>query len=218
MENMNNEMIPQHARISKIYRDMIKSGQYTEGQRIDSEFEICDKHGVSRITARRVLMDLEKEGLVSRHRGKGTFCIWKSEIEVQLYPTCDVMDAIQTPDRKVWLKTLSEETIKADDSLALTMGIYEGEELIETKQLQMVDEVKVTYIVSDVLPSQNNRPAKTTTKIRTMLPPSEVQSAMKLYKEQPILLKEIFFYDENNDVKQYDRYYYRGDCVFTSSK
>ncbi len=209
--------VPQYVRISEVYRKKIKSGEYVYGQKMDGEHIIGEKFNVSRMTGRRVLRDLEKEGLVSRHRGTGTICMWKSAIEVQLYPSCDLMDAIKCPDRKVWLKELSKEVI-VDDSAALTMGVDEGKELTQLKQLQMVDKIKVAYIISDILPLNNSRITRTTTKVNTMLPSPEVRSALNLHPDQPVLLKQVFFYDENNEMKQYDQYYYRGDCVFTSSK
>lgn len=216
--NKNDKSIPEYARILKIYRDQIKSKEIVYGQKIDTEFQICEKYGVSRITGRRVLSDLEKEGLVSRARGKGTFCIWKSEIEVQLFPECDLVDAIKCPGRKVWFKELSRKRIQADFFTALTMGIDEGTELAEFKQLQMVDEVKVVYIISNIVPSKTKNNIKTSTKFKTLLPSSEVQSTLNVLKDQPVLLQEVFFYDETNNVKQYDQYYYRGDSIVNGNR
>lgn len=196
---------------------MIKSGKYTYGQKIDGEFDICGKYNVSRITAIRVLNDLEKEGLVSRYRGKGTFCIWKSDIEIQLYPNCDLMDAIKSPERNVWLEEISKEIIKADAFISSIMEIHEGDELEELKQVQIVDEVKVAFFVSHILPSNNRKMVRKTIKIKTMLPPSEVQTGLNLLKDQPVILKEIFFYDDEDNVVKYDKYYYRGDCVFITN-
>ena len=49
--------------------------------------EIQQKYNVSRITARQAILDLEKEGMVKRGRGKGTFVIWQPAIEEEFVRT-----------------------------------------------------------------------------------------------------------------------------------
>jgi GntR family transcriptional regulator len=57
---------------SQIARE-IKSGRWPAGARIASEPELCEALGVSRITVREALSRLEREGLILRQRGKGSF-------------------------------------------------------------------------------------------------------------------------------------------------
>ncbi len=51
----------------------ILSGEFPEGDRLPTEAELADRHGVSRQTVRRAYQDLVSEGLVYRVPGKGTF-------------------------------------------------------------------------------------------------------------------------------------------------
>ena len=73
-----------YIQIKDIYRDKILSGELKLGDKIESEMEIQQKYNVSRITARQAILDLEKEGMVKRGRGKGTFVIWQPAIEEEL--------------------------------------------------------------------------------------------------------------------------------------
>ena len=69
----NKETIPLYSRIASSLRSKILSGQYEPKAKIPSEEELSEYFDVSRITIREALSHLEKEGLVNRHRGKGTF-------------------------------------------------------------------------------------------------------------------------------------------------
>jgi GntR family transcriptional regulator len=64
--------MPLYHQIYLILRQKILSGDYTFDDLIPSELDLVDEYSVSRITARRALDELAKEGLVKRERGKGT--------------------------------------------------------------------------------------------------------------------------------------------------
>jgi len=51
----------------------IRAGQYPDGQPMPSESQLAARFGVSRMTVRVVLARLERDGLVYRQQGKGTF-------------------------------------------------------------------------------------------------------------------------------------------------
>jgi len=53
--------------------DKIAGGTYAAGDRLPTMSELCDAFGVSRITVKRALDELERAGLIARKQGKGTF-------------------------------------------------------------------------------------------------------------------------------------------------
>ena len=53
------------------------------GTGISSERELASQYGVSRMTARRAIEDLTREGLLERHVGRGTF-VAQPRIELRL--------------------------------------------------------------------------------------------------------------------------------------
>ena len=64
-------VVPKHEQLRTILTDLAKS--LAPGDILPSERRLCDDHGVSRITVRKAIGDLESEGLLVRVRGKGTF-------------------------------------------------------------------------------------------------------------------------------------------------
>src|SRR6476661_2282294 len=64
---------PKYYQISREIIASIQRGTLTPGSPVPSENEIIEKHKVSNTTARKALHELEKEGWVTRIKGKGTF-------------------------------------------------------------------------------------------------------------------------------------------------
>src|SRR6476660_553552 len=64
---------PAYKKIQNVIRKRIEGGQLKIGDSVDSERELARIHGVSLMTARHALAGLEREGVVERRRGSGTF-------------------------------------------------------------------------------------------------------------------------------------------------
>ncbi|MGW2515049.1 GntR family transcriptional regulator [Streptomyces scopuliridis] len=57
----------------------IEAGRIKPGERIPSESELCERHGVARETVRRAVRVLRERGVVETEWGKGTFVRDRSE-------------------------------------------------------------------------------------------------------------------------------------------
>jgi GntR family transcriptional regulator len=64
---------PKYFQISREIISSIQRGALSPGSPVPSENEIIEKFSVSNTTARKALHELEKEGWVTRVKGKGTF-------------------------------------------------------------------------------------------------------------------------------------------------
>jgi len=64
---------PAYKRIQNAILKLIEAGDLKPGDAVDSERSLARLHGVSLMTARHALAGLEREGLVKRIRGAGTF-------------------------------------------------------------------------------------------------------------------------------------------------
>jgi GntR family transcriptional regulator len=65
--------LPAYQKIQRAIRGRIEAKQLKPGDAISSERELARIHGVSLMTARHALVELEREGIVERRRGAGTF-------------------------------------------------------------------------------------------------------------------------------------------------
>src|SRR3979490_1180173 len=65
--------IPAYQQIQDVIRKRIEAGQLRTGDSVASERDLAKIHQVSLMTARHALATLEREGIVERRRGIGTF-------------------------------------------------------------------------------------------------------------------------------------------------
>lgn len=72
---------PKYARLHSTLLRSIESGQIGVGDRLGTEKELAEKHGVSIITVRRALEDMRRRGLVSRRRGAGTYVTSRTPLD-----------------------------------------------------------------------------------------------------------------------------------------
>ncbi|MCQ6560705.1 GntR family transcriptional regulator [Paenibacillus mendelii] len=54
-------------------KDKIEVGLYAPEAQLPTEVELAEQYGVSRITSKRALIELEREGLIYRKRGSGSY-------------------------------------------------------------------------------------------------------------------------------------------------
>jgi GntR family transcriptional regulator len=65
--------VPKYYQLKEIIRGMIEKDELEAGEPIPPERELCERYGVSRMTARQAVMELVNEGLLYRVQGLGTF-------------------------------------------------------------------------------------------------------------------------------------------------
>lgn len=83
-----------HRQVFLLLREQIGRGQYAPGATLPTEDTLCQQLGVSRITVRRALQDLESEGLVERRQGRGTF-VRESASGVESRPRLTLVGGLQ---------------------------------------------------------------------------------------------------------------------------
>jgi DNA-binding LacI/PurR family transcriptional regulator len=64
---------PLHRSIYETLRDAIRVGTYQDGDRLPSESALCEQFGASRITVAKAVHNLQREGLVVRRPGSGSY-------------------------------------------------------------------------------------------------------------------------------------------------
>lgn len=87
-----NQVVPLYHQIYLILRERIIEGHY-DTKPLPGELVLAEQFNVSRVTMRRALQDLVKEGLVARGRGKGTFVKPRTESRNSLVGQSQLLSA-----------------------------------------------------------------------------------------------------------------------------
>ena len=66
------QALPKYLEIKTNLIAQIKTGDFCKSEMLPTEKELCSRYGVSRITIRKTLDELKKEGYVSSRPGFGT--------------------------------------------------------------------------------------------------------------------------------------------------
>lgn len=66
---------PLYYQLYSVLKERIVAGEYQVGSILPSESDMIQEFGVSRITVRRALSDLENDGYIEKHKGKGSIVL-----------------------------------------------------------------------------------------------------------------------------------------------
>ena len=120
---------PLYEQLKQMIVSDIVSGNYKHGERLPSEKNLVETYGISRITVRRALAELEAEGYIATQQGKGTFVDFAKD-ESHLLSFATITDNTNDVNSRVSRHILSKEEIDADGSIARYLRIPEGTRLI----------------------------------------------------------------------------------------
>ncbi|MDE5976917.1 MAG: GntR family transcriptional regulator [Turicibacter sp.] len=70
---MLNQNLPKYLAVSEWIKQNIYNHTFKAGEKLMSENKLCEKFSISRQTARQAIAILEKEGLISKKQGSGTY-------------------------------------------------------------------------------------------------------------------------------------------------
>lgn len=118
-----------HERIVKDWRP---------GDRLPTEAELIQSYGVSRITVRKVLDMLVKEGLIYRQAGRGTF-VAHATLEQGLSHIVSFTEDMQRRGFTVTTRVLFSGLMPASEYIADKLHIAAGEELARIERLRLAD-------------------------------------------------------------------------------
>ena len=116
---------PLYARLRDELRAGILDGRLKPHDKLPSEAEMTAAHGVSRITVRQALGDLQKEGLIVRLQGKGAF-VSHPRASPHLDRLEGLGEALAHEGQSVHSKRLAMKSQKAGAELARLLDLPAG--------------------------------------------------------------------------------------------
>lgn len=109
--------------------------------KLHSERELTQIYGVSRITVRLALQELEKRGLVYKKHGKGTFVAEFESTALDLSTAYSFTEQMKKLGKTPQTKILSFEKVMASEHLAKQLQLKPGDSVFELERLRLADGV-----------------------------------------------------------------------------
>jgi len=122
---------PRYREIKRSIVASIRSGRLKPGDRVQSEAEIVEQFGVSRMTANRALRELTDAGLLTRRSGAGTFIADAKPIG-HMIEIRNIAEEIRARGHAYRPRVLSNDAIKADARQAALLDVRAGTRLFHS--------------------------------------------------------------------------------------
>ncbi|MFV2062830.1 MAG: GntR family transcriptional regulator [Chloroflexota bacterium] len=145
---------PLYQQLRSLLRDRIESGEYRSGDVFPSESELISQHSLSRITVRRAISELEREGLVVTRQGTGTFVADPTRAGAQclLSFTSDMLRRGHRPGAQL----LALRINSGPQHAARRLELADDADLLHIKRLRTVDGepafVSEAFVSADLFP------------------------------------------------------------------
>ncbi len=139
--------LPLYQQLVELLKEEIHVGRYKQGQKLPTELELCKLYHVSRNTVRSALQQLEKENLLLRQQGKGTF-VSKKKYNHHIVPARSFTDMCREigckPDAKV-IKSVIKGPSEAD---VVFLDLRPEAKIIAIERIRYTDGVPVELEIS----------------------------------------------------------------------
>jgi GntR family transcriptional regulator len=125
-------------------RRRVLEKSYAVGDKLPSEPALAKELGVSRVTVRAALSQLESEGLVDRRHGAGTFVNSVLPLTASLHLNIGADSLIRSKGHKPGVSRMSWQQTQADEDTAARLQLEVGAPIIYLYRVRTADGVPVT--------------------------------------------------------------------------
>jgi GntR family transcriptional regulator len=185
---------PLYDLIEQNLRELILRGQLVLGETMPSEWELADLYGVSRLTVRKAVDNLTRQGWLIRRHGVGTFVDHPSitEISPSKLSFTEQMRAI---GRMPSSRLISLHVVAADVEVANMLKLEQGDPVVEIVRVRLADDVPIlletSYLSQKRFPGLENATELTSSSLYEWLG-THYQTNVTVMDQtlEPVLLKE----------------------------
>jgi GntR family transcriptional regulator len=225
--------VPLYSQLKELLRTKILDGSYPSHSQMPSESELGKIYKVSRITVRQALSDLQKEGLIFKIHGKGTF-VSKPKAFQNVSRLQGLAEAMSQMGYEVINQLRSFKFVVADAQIANRLKIAEGTQVAEIKRVRLINRepvsLEITY-VPQALGEQLEKADLVTRDIfliiendcgialghadlaiDAVLAEAELTQALKVEEGSPIMRIERLTHAADGTPIDFEHLYYRGDA------
>jgi GntR family transcriptional regulator len=134
MPNSRPNGVPAYKKIQAAIMKRIENGQLKPGDAVDSERELAKLHQVSLMTARHALTVLEREGMVQRRRGAGTFV---APPKIHFNKLTSFTEQMAGRSLTACSKVLSFGVVNNEQEVAARLGLAADTRLLKVERLRI---------------------------------------------------------------------------------
>ena len=141
---------PRYAILGDLLQAGIERGDYPVGSLLPTELELCERHGVSRHTARAALAQLLHAGLVQRRPGAGTRVIARQAV-MRYEHEINSVEQLWQYGNTTRLELQDASRAGADDERMLLLEIDKGKPYLQLRSLRLEMPMRQPIAVTEVL-------------------------------------------------------------------
>jgi GntR family transcriptional regulator len=144
---------PLYSQVRESLRERIVDGTFAPHSQLPAESEIGTIFGVSRITVRQALSDLQKEGVIFKVPGKGTY-VSKPKAYQELAQLEGFGEAMSRNGHEIFNRVVSHESVPAAPQVAESLCLATGTVVTEIKRVRYLNHepvsLEVTYVPEEI--------------------------------------------------------------------
>ncbi|HTJ94088.1 MAG TPA: GntR family transcriptional regulator [Pararobbsia sp.] len=135
--------VPLYTQIKDRLRGSILDGSYPTHSQLPSESELGAMFDVSRITVRQALGDLQKEGLIFRIHGKGTF-VAKPKAFQNVTSLQGFAEAMTSMGHEIVNRVTDKAVVEADSQVARQLALEPGSRVVRIERIRLLNREPVS--------------------------------------------------------------------------
>ena len=139
--------MPRYHQIARTLRERITASGQGPGERLDNQRNLAREFGVTLMTLRQALDLLERDGLIARRHGLGTF-IARPAIDYDILQLRALAGDLSALGEDVATRFLRSHFAPADGRVAEALGLAEQEAVFVLERLRLVDGEPVSFQAS----------------------------------------------------------------------
>jgi GntR family transcriptional regulator len=126
--------LPAYQKIQRAIRQRIEAKQLKPGDAVSSERELARIHNVSLMTARHALATLEREGVVERRRGAGTFV---APPRIQFNKLMSYTEQMASRGLTPSSKIINAKIVEDEQEIAARLGLGAASRMVKIERVRI---------------------------------------------------------------------------------
>lgn len=140
--------LPYYAQVKELLTERIRQGEWEPGEQLPGEPELCRIYGVSRTVIRHTLDMLEREGMIVRIKGRGTFVAEPKISESLVQSLTGFHEDMVRQGYQPYSKILKQEVVPASVKVAKHLGLEPETLVIELCRLRYVNDIPLALVTT----------------------------------------------------------------------